>query len=79
MINAVVVRPWLEGQKVGDMITLKKLHPSLVSHVRLINSKEDEQDADQVSQTSENDKNISEEESQKPDKPESNRASKKNQ
>lgn len=36
-VTVVVLRPWLDGQKEGDVITLKKIHPSLKTHVRLVN------------------------------------------
>lgn len=36
-VKVVVLRPWLDGQKAGDVITLTKIHPSLKTHVRLLN------------------------------------------
>jgi hypothetical protein len=36
-VKVVVLRPWLDGQKAGDVITLSKVHPSLKTHVRLVN------------------------------------------
>ena len=36
MEKYVITRPWITGQKEGDVVELQKLHPSLVSHVRLV-------------------------------------------
>ncbi|CNG79490.1 hypothetical protein [Yersinia frederiksenii] len=35
MKKYIITRPWIDGQKEGDVVELQKLHPSLVSHVRL--------------------------------------------
>jgi hypothetical protein len=34
MPKFLVIKPWREGQKVGDLVELTKLHACLVAHVQ---------------------------------------------
>lgn len=33
MPKFLIIKPWRDGQKKGDVVELSKFHPSLVSHI----------------------------------------------